>query len=588
MSALHRGIQNFYREVSKHFYWKNLFADVTKFVQACVICCTLRHSTQAPRGALSSLPSTHAKLGAWSIDQITNLPMSKQGHDRLCVATERTTRFKVLIPGHSQDNAETAATGFFYNIVCRFGLPDTIFMDQDTLYRSKFWISLFKLWNTSQNFSTAHHKTFNGLSERAILDTELTLRYILSNSDSDMDCWEDFIPMVAFILNDTHHTALTPPGQSSLSVTPFLAMLGVNPRKPENWTSLTQNTTSSAGSNVHNWSNHLGDLFQLCKDSSREASIDSLSILNKRRSIETFQEGDSVYMNTKHLNKKHLDYAATQLTQPYFGPFPIVQKLSNTVYRLDLSSKPKLKICPDIHIMYLKKKQDLASEDTTMQEFLAEPRTINKIASANQPEETVIMNPDEAVLLLQKIQDLSLQDPKLDTKPVDAPRLIVSKSLRNKRSITNPNLPVTATTANIIQSPSPLSSVSTPKLPPPGNSTSSDTNLPVTTTTANIIQSPSPLSSVPTPELPHPGETTSSDHTSTPVTFIQERIERKLDTSDSIISKEQLPEDISKTSNIQRETKPKELNSRLDNTNANWIQKSGRISKQPMKYGQGN
>lgn len=103
-------------------------------------------------------------------------------------------------------------------------------------------------------------------------------------------------------------------------------MYGIQARKPEHWMS-SIGVASSGDSNAHNWANHLVDLYQLVKDSSREASRESLAILNNKRTLGSFAVGDLVYMNTKNINKDHLEFAETQLTQPFFGPFPIEENL---------------------------------------------------------------------------------------------------------------------------------------------------------------------------------------------------------------------------------------------------------------------
>nr|GEU31220.1 reverse transcriptase domain-containing protein [Tanacetum cinerariifolium] len=93
----------------------------------------------------SWLPLFEIPMWKWerlTMDFVTKLPKTSNGHDIICVIVDRLTKSAHFIPTRETDSMETLTSLYIKEIVSRHGVPISIISDRDSHFTSRFWQSL--------------------------------------------------------------------------------------------------------------------------------------------------------------------------------------------------------------------------------------------------------------------------------------------------------------------------------------------------------------------------------------------------------------------------------------------------------------
>ncbi|GKB17504.1 putative reverse transcriptase domain-containing protein [Tanacetum coccineum] len=77
-----------------------------------------------------------------TMDFVTKLPKTSNGHDTIWVIVDRLTKSAHFIPTREIDSMETLTRLYIKEIVSRHGVPISIISDHDSHFTSRFWQSL--------------------------------------------------------------------------------------------------------------------------------------------------------------------------------------------------------------------------------------------------------------------------------------------------------------------------------------------------------------------------------------------------------------------------------------------------------------
>ncbi|GJW94320.1 putative reverse transcriptase domain-containing protein [Tanacetum coccineum] len=135
-------------------------------------------SIALPNPHISSLPERQI-LWKWeriTIDSVTKLPKTSNGHDTIWVIVDHLTKSAHFIPTREIDSMETLTRLYIKEIVSQYGVPISIILDRDSHFTSRFWQSLQSALGTQLDMSTAYHPETDGQSERTIQTLEDMLR----------------------------------------------------------------------------------------------------------------------------------------------------------------------------------------------------------------------------------------------------------------------------------------------------------------------------------------------------------------------------------------------------------------------------
>ena len=87
--AMHPGGMKMYQDLRRQYYWSGMKRHVGDFVQQCLTCQQVKAEHQKPAGLLQPLEVAEWKWEHVTMDFVTHLPRTLQGHDAIWVIVDR-------------------------------------------------------------------------------------------------------------------------------------------------------------------------------------------------------------------------------------------------------------------------------------------------------------------------------------------------------------------------------------------------------------------------------------------------------------------------------------------------------------------
>jgi hypothetical protein len=193
--------------------------------------------------------------------------------------------------------------------------------------------------------TTAYHPQGDGQSERTNQTVEMALRHLVDESKKD---WAEHLPEVEFHINNTIN--------ASTKCSPMEYLTGLNAR------SVDSAALPSHPPAIQNWSKHRDMIRHNAADAVTFARAKMSLYYDKKHKPVSFVPGQKVYVNLqKGLGKPGYrlpNTEARKLSQQRVGPFPILRKIGELAYELDIPKN--WKIHPVISVAHL----ELAKDDS--------------------------------------------------------------------------------------------------------------------------------------------------------------------------------------------------------------------------------
>ncbi|GJU31535.1 putative reverse transcriptase domain-containing protein [Tanacetum coccineum] len=194
--SIHPGSDKMYQDLKKLYWWPNMKAIIAEYVGKCLTCSRVKAECQKPSGLLVQPEIPMWKWERITMDFITKLPKTSNGHDTIWVIVDRLTKSAHFIPTRETDINVNSNSGTHY----------------------------IKYFSTQLDMSTAYHPETDGQSERTIQTLEDMLRACVIDFGKG---WEKHLPLVEFSYNNSYH--------ASIKAAPFEALFGRKCRSPVCW-----------------------------------------------------------------------------------------------------------------------------------------------------------------------------------------------------------------------------------------------------------------------------------------------------------------------------------------------------------------
>ena len=338
MASGHCGSAKTLARLVHKFWWKGVAAEVREFCRGCQICQEAKRSTVKAPGLLHSLPVPEGKFEYVSIDQVFGMPVV-QGFDGFFTVTDLLTKYVLVIPCASTDDAVKSAQLLDQGVFKRFGLPRGIISDRDPKYTSAFWGALFAALGTKLHMTTAFRPQSDGQSERTNQSVEQMLRCKCMH---DQERWLEFVPDVCQAYNGNVH--------ASTGFSPAELLFGYQPRTVLDLavTSDTGLTNQSAADMLESMRKNLAE----AREQLQQAKKWQADSYNKRHVALSLAVGDQVMLSSKHIELKAS--LSSKLKVKWLGPYKVVKVVSPVSYQLELP-RGLHRLHPVFHVSKLKR-----------------------------------------------------------------------------------------------------------------------------------------------------------------------------------------------------------------------------------------
>ena len=335
--AGHLGVTKTLALLKRIYWWKGMKQHVYNYVRSCHSCQRNKPSQQSPPGLLQPLPIPSRPWTSISMDLITSLPQTDEGHDSIVTVVDRLTKMVHFFPCSVHVTAAQLANLFLNNIFRLHGLPTEIISDRDPRFISAFWKEFCKLLGTKQNLTSPYHPESDGQTERMNRILEEMLRQFVAPHQQD---WNLHLPTCEFAINNAP--------QESTKTSPFYLTYGYHPLTPAN---LINHSSVPAAEELHE---QLKQNLTQAQDYLHAAQQRQKLYYDSSHRVQSFQEGDMVLLSTKNIG---LSNSGTfKLLPRYVGPFKVLSKVGELAYRLQLP--PTMRIHNVFHISKLKQFHD--------------------------------------------------------------------------------------------------------------------------------------------------------------------------------------------------------------------------------------
>lgn len=334
----HLGTAKTIERVERRFMWPRMHEEIRRYVATCVSCQQNKPSSQLPIGLLQPLPIPERPWQTVTMDLITALPRTKQGHDAIVVFVDKLTKWATYVPTTTNVDAPTLARIFFQHVVRLRGVPSSIVSDRDPRFTSVFWKSLWQQLGTKLQMSTAFHPQTDGQTERQNRTLEEMLRAYVSYEQDD---WDEHLAAAELAHNCAEH--------ASTGFSPYYLNHGHHPQLPidEAVRAINVSNNPTAAERIQ----QLHESLSRAKAALQRAQLRQAQYADRSRREVVFTVGDQVLLSTEHLTLKDKE-RTKKLTSKYIGPFPIVRVVSSVAYELTLP--PSLRIHPVFHVSKLR------------------------------------------------------------------------------------------------------------------------------------------------------------------------------------------------------------------------------------------
>ncbi|GJV26321.1 putative reverse transcriptase domain-containing protein [Tanacetum coccineum] len=152
--SIYPGSDKMYQDLKKLYWWPNMKEIIAEYVCKCFTYSRVKAECQKPSGLLVQPEIPMWKWERITMDFVTKLPKTLNGHDTIWVIVDRLTKSAHFFPTRETDSMETLTRLYIKEIVSRHGMPISIISDRDSHFTSRFWQSLQSALGTQLDMST--------------------------------------------------------------------------------------------------------------------------------------------------------------------------------------------------------------------------------------------------------------------------------------------------------------------------------------------------------------------------------------------------------------------------------------------------
>nr|GEV08421.1 putative reverse transcriptase domain-containing protein [Tanacetum cinerariifolium] len=136
--SIHPRSNKMYQDLKKLYWWPNMKAEITTYVNKCLTCAKVKAEYQKPFGLLVQPLILVWKWKNITMDFVTKLPKTSTGQDTIWVIIVQLIKSAHFLPMKETDSQEKLTRQYLKEVVSRHGVPDSIILDRDKFVRKTF------------------------------------------------------------------------------------------------------------------------------------------------------------------------------------------------------------------------------------------------------------------------------------------------------------------------------------------------------------------------------------------------------------------------------------------------------------------
>lgn len=334
-AASHCDALRTFLNLTNYYHWPRMRRTVTKYVQACQQCQFSKAKTGNPPGVYTPLEVADDRWRRINIDFISGFEADKYtGNDQIMVVIDQLSKMAHFVAMKKTITSAELCDVFMREVVRLHGSPQVIVSDRDKLFTAAVWDRFTQRLGIKLSRTTSHNPQADGQVERA---NRILVERMRAVCDTQVRKWEAYLPMVEFAYNNSF--------QSSIRATPFLAAYAFHPRyvgllnpiQPSDSDPMARQVESAGAKaqldrTLKVSSAILEDIRRTVAEEQERVSMKN----NKRLTPQEFKVGDRVLLHSSAFAQANKGRKFNFL---WYGPFPVVEKISDNNYRLALRAK---------------------------------------------------------------------------------------------------------------------------------------------------------------------------------------------------------------------------------------------------------
>jgi len=299
----HKGARRTYQNMVELVYWKDLFADIEKFVASCAPCQRSKPGSSR-HGLLHPLNIPDERFESVNID-FKPLPTSLLGNDNCLIIIDRLTKLVELIPCKQTSSAEDIALLFYQRWFLKgHGTPKSIISDRDSLFTSRLWKSFTQIAGIELFMSTARHQQTDGGAEVMVKELKIALS---KSTNHRQDNWEELLPSIQYAHNNSIH--------STTKLKPFYMAYSFDPKLK-----LTDKKLQTISDSLDQHDVALENAYRAISQSQMTMQHD----YNRNHDVSpNYKVGDKVLLKREGISWSPTSTQSQKLLQPFIGPFEV-------------------------------------------------------------------------------------------------------------------------------------------------------------------------------------------------------------------------------------------------------------------------
>lgn len=314
----HLGEKKMLSRLRERFYWPGYTDDVQLWCRNCPECAARKTSAPRRRAPLQSMRSGYP-MQIVATDIVGPFPKTDSGNVYVLVAADCFTRWVEAYAIPNQE-AVTVATKLVDEMFCRFSVPEQLHSDQGRQFESAVMQEVSRILQIRKSRTTPYHPQSDGLVERF---NRTLLDMLATTVRKYPKEWETHLQKLCMAYNTSVH--------SSTGFTPFYLMFGRQAKLPIDVAYGNPTPESDSVSQyAATMKDSLEQAYRRVREQSGKSAKRQKELYDQKVHGKACEVGDLVWLHSPAVPRGQ----SRKLHCPWVGPFEVVKRLSDVVYRI--------------------------------------------------------------------------------------------------------------------------------------------------------------------------------------------------------------------------------------------------------------